>query len=248
MDMHLRLISREGAMLLYHGSNLTVELPQLIDQTRGLDFGAGFYLTSRKEQAVRFSEIVVSRRKSGVATVSEYEFDDKADGSLTVHRFNKADKKWLQFVDDNRIKEYKDNIETIVTPCSCSACTYFITESRFCQCHIKHLIHAIIPIARKLRTTVFVIIADDLGIDMFLARIFIACVCFKTCEYYVYSQVFKCAQAVKRPPKTCQCQGRLLYLIVCGSCSFNRWSSGLSYATVTGRCCRKKQVLTLSIT
>ena len=42
-------------MLLYHGSNLTVEKPRLIEQTRGLDFGAGFYLTTNETQAVRFS-------------------------------------------------------------------------------------------------------------------------------------------------------------------------------------------------
>ena len=58
-------------MKLYHGSNLTVKEPQLIKQTRGLDFGPGFYLTSRKEQAMRFSEIVVGRRKSGIVEVRQ---------------------------------------------------------------------------------------------------------------------------------------------------------------------------------
>lgn len=62
-------------MLLYHGSNVAVEEPRLIGQTRGLDFGAGFYLTTNEAQAVRFSEIVVNRRKSGVATVSVYDFN-----------------------------------------------------------------------------------------------------------------------------------------------------------------------------
>ena len=57
-------------MLLYHGSNVAVEKPQLIEQTRGLDFGAGFYLTNNKFQAVRFSDIVIKRRKTGVPTVS----------------------------------------------------------------------------------------------------------------------------------------------------------------------------------
>ena len=28
-------------MFLYHGSNMAVETPKLIEQTRGLDFGAG---------------------------------------------------------------------------------------------------------------------------------------------------------------------------------------------------------------
>ncbi len=54
-----------GAMLLYHGSNLAIEEPRLIGQVRGLDFGAGFYLTTSEPQAARFSEIVVRRRKTG---------------------------------------------------------------------------------------------------------------------------------------------------------------------------------------
>jgi len=42
-------------MLLYHGSNITVEKPRLINLTRGLDFGIGFYLTTNEEQAQQFS-------------------------------------------------------------------------------------------------------------------------------------------------------------------------------------------------
>lgn len=62
-------------MLLYHGSNLIVDTPRLINQQRGLDFGAGFYLTTAEKQAVQFSHIVVRRSRSGTATVSIYEFD-----------------------------------------------------------------------------------------------------------------------------------------------------------------------------
>lgn len=102
-------------MLLYHGSNLTVEKPQLIAQTRGLDFGPGFYLTSRKEQAMRFSEIVVDRRGNGKAMVSVYEFDDKnAETSLDILKFQKADEKWLQFVADNRLNTYTGTFYDIV--------------------------------------------------------------------------------------------------------------------------------------
>ena len=42
-------------MQLYHGSDIAIEIPRLIGQTRGLDFGAGFYLTSSQLQAERFS-------------------------------------------------------------------------------------------------------------------------------------------------------------------------------------------------
>jgi hypothetical protein len=94
-------------MLLYHGSNAEVPAPRLIGQTRGLDFGAGFYLTTSAEQAKRFSEIVANRRKNGVPTVSVYEFDAKnAERSLSIRRFAEADGEWLEFVRGNRLKQY----------------------------------------------------------------------------------------------------------------------------------------------
>jgi hypothetical protein len=94
-------------MLLYHGSNLAVESPRLVEQSRGLDFGAGFYLTTSEVQAERFAKIVVNRRKSGMATVSVYEFDrEVAENTLAIRRFESADAEWLRFVADNRLQTY----------------------------------------------------------------------------------------------------------------------------------------------
>ena len=42
-------------MILYHGSNVTVDKPRLIKQNRFLDFGFGFYTTTNREQAVNFA-------------------------------------------------------------------------------------------------------------------------------------------------------------------------------------------------
>lgn len=36
-------------MILYHGSNVTVEYPKLIRQNRYLDFGFGFYTTTNRD-------------------------------------------------------------------------------------------------------------------------------------------------------------------------------------------------------
>ena len=94
-------------MILYHGSNIAVEQPKLIHQARGLDFGAGFYLTSSEEQARRFSKIVCTRNKQGTPMVSVYEFDlDEALRQLSVLRFSGADADWLRFVVENRLKTY----------------------------------------------------------------------------------------------------------------------------------------------
>jgi len=63
-------------MILYHGSNVIVEKPILVKQTRFLDFGAGFYTTEYKEQAISFADKVFRRRKEGSPIVSVYEFNE----------------------------------------------------------------------------------------------------------------------------------------------------------------------------
>lgn len=89
-------------MILYHGSNLTVENPKIITPNRYLDFGKGFYTTSNFEQAQNFADKVTARKKVGESTVSIYEFDDTKLDDLSVLSFEAADEKWLDFVSDNR--------------------------------------------------------------------------------------------------------------------------------------------------
>lgn len=40
-------------MILYHGSYLAIENPDLLHSRSNLDLGKGFYLTSIREQAVK---------------------------------------------------------------------------------------------------------------------------------------------------------------------------------------------------
>lgn len=61
-------------MLLYHGSNVEISNPQILDSDRRLDFGKGFYLTSNFGQAKRWAELTVKRRETGKATVSVFDF------------------------------------------------------------------------------------------------------------------------------------------------------------------------------
>jgi hypothetical protein len=105
----------ERDMLLYHGSNLVIEEPQLIGQSRGLDFGAGFYLTTSEPQAARFSEIVLKRRKNGAATVNIYDFDmEAAKKTLAACTFDSANAEWLHFVAENRLKTYTGDVYDLV--------------------------------------------------------------------------------------------------------------------------------------
>lgn len=89
-------------MILYHGSNVQVSKPKIIVSNRTLDFGAGFYTTSDKEQAIKWSKAQTIRRSIGEPTVSVYEFDENKIMELSVLRFEFADSDWLKYVTDNR--------------------------------------------------------------------------------------------------------------------------------------------------
>ncbi len=102
-------------MLLYHGSNMLVNKPEIIESERTLDFGNGFYLTTSLEQAKKWAILTTSRRKEGTPTVSVFEIQDKVD--LKVLKFNGPDKAWLEFVTSNRKnKNYKNDYDLIIGP------------------------------------------------------------------------------------------------------------------------------------
>lgn len=95
-------------MILYHGSNVTVSKPKLVEQNRYLDFGFGFYTTTNKAQAISFADKVTKRRKNGERSVSVYELDEtKAFSECKVLQFDYANEAWLDFVSDNRAGIYK---------------------------------------------------------------------------------------------------------------------------------------------
>lgn len=86
-------------MIIYHGSTITVDKPEILPSQRMLDFGQGFYTTTNEEQAKRWARRVASRRKCDKHIVSVYEFDEnKALAELEVKRFERADESWLEFV------------------------------------------------------------------------------------------------------------------------------------------------------
>ena len=46
-------------MTLYHGSNVEVKEPKILKPIHGLDFGAGFYTTTNRDQAIAFARLKV---------------------------------------------------------------------------------------------------------------------------------------------------------------------------------------------
>lgn len=90
-------------MILYHGSNITVDHPRLICQNRYLDFGFGFYTTTNRDQAVNFAQKVTERRKTGASTLNIYSVDETvAFKACSLLRFDSPNEAWLDFVAANR--------------------------------------------------------------------------------------------------------------------------------------------------
>lgn len=105
-------------MLLYHGSNIEVTNPQIIESDRRLDFGKGFYLTSSYEQAKRWAELTVKRRETGKGFVSVFEFDDTSISDLKILHFTQAQKEWLEYVTMNRknLNIPNDDYDVVIGP------------------------------------------------------------------------------------------------------------------------------------
>lgn len=101
-------------MLLYHGSNIIINEPRLIEQNRFLDFGSGFYTTTNFEQAESFAKKVAFRR-DGKAIVNIYEISDCSYADLKVKSFDSPNEEWLDFVSDHRNGAYMgDNYDLII--------------------------------------------------------------------------------------------------------------------------------------
>lgn len=103
-------------MIVYHGSNVCVEQPRLIQQNRTLDFGYGFYTTTNRNQAVSFAGKVASRRGNGSPCVSVYEVPDieVLESRYNVLIFTEANEDWLDFVFANRNGSYSGEQYDIV--------------------------------------------------------------------------------------------------------------------------------------
>ena len=95
-------------MFLYHGSNIIVNEPRIIESVRARDFGSAFYTTSSRAQALRWASLQEKRRRTGIAQISIYDFDIQvASHNLKIKIYEYPNKEWLDFVVDNRKSKYE---------------------------------------------------------------------------------------------------------------------------------------------
>lgn len=84
-------------MIVYHGSNVVVTNPDTAHSYRALDFGAGFYVTTVREQAERWARrkaVILGKDK---AVLNCYRMKDEMSG-LRVKTFDDDLIEWIDFV------------------------------------------------------------------------------------------------------------------------------------------------------
>ena len=99
-------------MILYHGSNIQIDIIELSRCNRFKDFGQAFYLSTDKKQA---EEIAQARADflGGSPIVNSFEFDEHvlSNGTLYYKHFSKYCIECAQFVWNNR-DEKRPNLFT----------------------------------------------------------------------------------------------------------------------------------------
>ena len=90
-------------MILYHGSNVPIDVIDLSKSRPGKDFGKGFYLSADEKQAIAMAESKVAFL-GGEPIVTSFEFDESILSSniLKVKMFESYTEEWAHFVYDNR--------------------------------------------------------------------------------------------------------------------------------------------------
>ena len=81
--------------IVYHGSNVEVSVPRILQNGFYKDFGYGFYCTGYEKQAKRWA-----MTRKGDSVINHYEY--KADPKLKVLIFDEMTDEWLDFVADCR--------------------------------------------------------------------------------------------------------------------------------------------------
>lgn len=98
-------------MKVYHTSATTVQHPDVLHSREYLDFGKGFYVTTLREQAVKYAERFILRGRE--AWLNVYELKD-IEENYSVKHFLAYDAEWLDFVTECRKGTDATNHDVVV--------------------------------------------------------------------------------------------------------------------------------------
>lgn len=92
-------------MTLYHGSYTEIQKPEVEKGRTKVDFGQGFYLTTIKEQAEKWAQVIAIRKGQHYsATVNVYTLDNEIFKlkDFNIKHFQEYNIEWLDYVVDCR--------------------------------------------------------------------------------------------------------------------------------------------------
>ena len=84
-------------MIVYHGSNVIVDHPDIEHSFRSLDFGKGFYVTTVREQAEKWARRKADIYESDKAIVTVHNMSEDLNG-LIKKSFEEDLTEWIDFV------------------------------------------------------------------------------------------------------------------------------------------------------
>lgn len=104
-------------MILYHGSNISIEQIDLEKSKPNKDFGKGFYLSENESQA-REMALFKSMQMGGEPVISRFEFDNEVmnDTCLKIKIFNEYSEEWADFVFANREGNNPEQFDIVYGP------------------------------------------------------------------------------------------------------------------------------------
>lgn len=91
-------------MRIYHGSVEVVEAPEIRKPYRTLDYGAGFYATTSREQAEQWVRRRLNEKDNVKGYINVYEFDESHIKDLKCLCFDLPTEEWVDFVMMNRMQ------------------------------------------------------------------------------------------------------------------------------------------------
>ena len=94
-------------MILYHGTNCSIDKIDLQQCKPYKDFGRGFYLTTLRDQAEKMA-VRVSHIYGGLPIVNVFEYEEDV-GTLKIKKFSGPTEEWAMFVIHNRNAKYVKN-------------------------------------------------------------------------------------------------------------------------------------------
>lgn len=100
-------------MILYHGSKVIVERPDVVHSRKRVDFGPGFYVTPLIEQANGLCRRYVHDGLD--AFISKYRLDEDVfyDNQIKILKFESYSEEWLDFVFSCRRGQDKSDYDIV---------------------------------------------------------------------------------------------------------------------------------------